>query len=120
MTEERFELRNPRIDYSIQCEEISDNGKWITYGQIVEYLNCFLQEAKDNGHYHTETLELYKAVSNENEELKIKLTETLQKHYDYADTQAQKNIDNAIVYASYGLLRNTVRIIAKELGVDLE
>ena len=60
--------------------------------------------------------ELYEA----NEELKIKLTETLQKHYDYADTQAQKNIDNAIVYASYDLLRNTVRIIAKELGVDLE
>lgn len=55
-----------------------------------------------------------------NEELKIKLTETLQKHYDYADTQAQKNIDNAIVYASYDLLRNTVRIIAKELGVNLE
>lgn len=60
--------------------------------------------------------ELYEA----NRDLKIKLTETLQKHYDYANTQAQRNIDNVMVYASYNLLRDTVKIIAEELGVDLE
>ena len=27
------------IDYSIQCVEISDNGDWVTYGQIVDLLN---------------------------------------------------------------------------------
>ena len=39
MTEKRFTLRRPNIDYDIHCEEIADNGEWITYGDVVDLLN---------------------------------------------------------------------------------
>ena len=39
MTEKRFTLREPKIDNDIGCEEIADNGQWITYGEIVNLLN---------------------------------------------------------------------------------
>lgn len=35
----RFTLRDPSVDSNIDCEEISDNGNWITYGEIVDKLN---------------------------------------------------------------------------------
>jgi len=38
--------------------------------EIVELLNELNEEAKDNEHYHTVVLELYKAVSKENEHIK--------------------------------------------------
>jgi hypothetical protein len=39
MTEKRFELRDV-LNENIQCDEISDNGEWITYGEIVDLLNA--------------------------------------------------------------------------------
>ena len=35
----RFTLREPKVDNDIGCEEIADNGQWITYGEIVDLLN---------------------------------------------------------------------------------
>jgi hypothetical protein len=42
-------------------------------GDVVGLLNDLQQEAKDNEHYHSEVLRLYKAVSDENEQLKNKI-----------------------------------------------
>jgi hypothetical protein len=43
MTEKRFKLRNI-LDKNIQYEEISDNGEWITHGEIVNLLNSLSDE----------------------------------------------------------------------------
>jgi regulator of replication initiation timing len=47
MNENRFKLRNPTVDKDIQCEEISDNGDWITYGDIVDLLNNIFKLKKE-------------------------------------------------------------------------
>ena len=44
MQRKRFACRDYKINYSIQCEEISDNGNWVTYGQIVDLLNDLSKE----------------------------------------------------------------------------
>lgn len=46
--------------------------------------------------------------------------EILQRHYDYANRQSKKNFDNACAYMVYDLLKNTIRIIAKELGSEIK
>lgn len=51
----RFMLREPNIDKNIQCEEISDNGNWITYGDIVNMLN---KQEKENKKFQDETRNL--------------------------------------------------------------
>lgn len=38
--------------------------------KLCDLLNDLQQEVKDNEHYHSEVLRLYKAVSEENEQLK--------------------------------------------------
>lgn len=35
----RFTLRDPKVDSDMGCEEIADDGQWITYGEIVDLLN---------------------------------------------------------------------------------
>ncbi len=62
----RFTCRDYKINYNIQCEEISDNGNWITYGEIVDLLNSLLEE---NEQLKEEITEL----ENKNEILKGKL-----------------------------------------------
>lgn len=37
--------------------------------RLCDLLNDLVQEAKDNEHYHTEVLRMFKAVSKENEKL---------------------------------------------------
>lgn len=44
MTEKRFTLREPNVDYTIGCSEIADNGEWITYGEITDLLNELHEE----------------------------------------------------------------------------
>lgn len=44
MTQKRFTLREPKVDNTIGCSEIADNGEWISYGEIVELLNNLLDE----------------------------------------------------------------------------
>lgn len=48
------------------------------------------------------------------------LLKVLQKHYDYADNQRQKNLDNVIVYRAYDVLRYTVYDISRELDVPID
>jgi hypothetical protein len=40
-------LRKPDIDNDIDCEEIADNGEWITYGDVVDLLNEQDQRIKE-------------------------------------------------------------------------
>jgi hypothetical protein len=47
MTYKRFTLRKPDIDNDIDCEEIADNGEWITYGDVVDLLNEQDQRIKE-------------------------------------------------------------------------
>ena len=49
---------------------------------------------------------------------RIKLV--LEKHYNYTIQQMNKNTDNIIVYQAYELLKNSIKDIADELGVELE
>ena len=37
--DKQFKLRQPKIDKDLGCEEISYDGEWITYGEIVDILN---------------------------------------------------------------------------------
>ena len=47
------------------------------------------------------------------------MEKTLQKHYNYAENQRQKNLDNVMVHQVYDLLRITIKDIADDLGVDV-
>lgn len=85
MTEKkRFTLREPRVDNTIGCSEISDNGEWITYGEIVELLN-----------------ELY----NENQLLKKHIREL----YNYVKI----DVDNKIEVYPETLLKGIINILKK-------
>ena len=46
--------------------------------------------------------------------------DVLQKHYDYAYNERQKNLDDAIFAATYDALRYTVSDIADELGIKIK
>ena len=66
MGKKRFTCRDYKINYSIQCEEISDNGDWITYGQIVDLLNTLNDEneqLKSDNKEYIKGLDLAKATS---------------------------------------------------------
>ena len=71
---------------------IFDTGNLIPVsdGQpICDLLNELHEEAKDNEHYHSEVLRLYKAVSEENEQLKQKIksiNEILTKDMGYVES----------------------------------
>lgn len=43
----RFTLREPTVDDTIGCSEISDNGEWVSYGDIVDFLNELYYENKE-------------------------------------------------------------------------
>jgi hypothetical protein len=72
MTEKRFKIsfdNNQNIyDKEEKCYYSSIDAE-----KLCDLLNDLEQEARDNEHYHSEVLQLYKAVSEENEQLKIKL-----------------------------------------------
>ena len=79
MTEnKRFTLREPTVDDTIGCSEISDNGEWVTYGEIVELLNELseenktfreaLKELKEIGDYQAMRI---RELDNENQKLEL-------------------------------------------------
>ena len=53
---------------------------------VVDLLNDLQQEAKDNEHYHSVVLRLYKAVSEENVELKKEVKQLKNKIKTYNST----------------------------------
>ena len=59
------------------------------------------------------------AFANELNKFESDVEKTLQKHYDYAENQRQKNLDNVMAHQAYDMLRATIRDIADELGVEL-
>lgn len=74
MTKKRFTIS------SESNQNIWDNEEKCYYSSIdairlCDLLNELNQEAKDNEHYHTVILKLYKAISKENEQLKQQLRE---------------------------------------------
>ena len=59
------------------------------------------------------------AFANELNKFESEVEKTLQKHYNYAENQRQKNLDNVMVHQAYDLLRITIKDIADDLGVDV-
>ena len=51
---------------------------------------------------------------------KMKLIEVLQKNYDYAYNQRQKNLDDVKIAHAYAMLMGTVKGIAEDMEVDLD
>ena len=59
------------------------------------------------------------SFANELNKFESEVEKTLQKHYNYANNQRQKNLDNVMAHQAYDMLRITIRDIADELGVEL-
>ena len=78
----------------------------------------FLEYLYEHGAFLTRD-EAEKVLNEQDQQIK-KTKEVLQKHYDYAYTQRQKNLDNAIVAEAYNVLRVTVADIADELGIEIK
>jgi hypothetical protein len=81
MTDKRFTLRKPDIDNDIDCEEIADNGEWITYGDVVDLLNEQDQRIKelteDNKQYEI----LVESLKDKNQKLKLRLKDLGVEYY---------------------------------------
>lgn len=98
MTEKRFELRNSKIDYTIQCEEISDNKNWITYGEIVDLLNQ-LNDENEQLKQEIRNLRDFRGfiteqnVSNEKEKKNLQLQ--MLRLYNYFENYFEDNMSPA-------------------------
>jgi len=93
----------------------------------IDALKYDLEETKKSfDKLHEKYLDLLKQqgeLEKENKELKEneqKIIDVLDKHIHYAETQAHNNLDNVIVYNSYRMLSYTIKLIADELGIELE
>ena len=114
MNEKRFRLREPTIDDTIGCSEISDNGEWITYGEIVELLN----ELAEENQFLNKQLNIYRDASKvdarENKELLEDIDELyeenqqLRKLLDIGKTNAKDIVD--VLNAQ----QNTIKELTKE------
>ena len=89
MTKKRFTLRDPKIDVGIDCEEIADNGEWVTYGDIVDALNELFDENEQLRYKYNEKCNEYigleeqvDSLLKENEQLKDE-HHTMQELYDF-------------------------------------
>jgi len=85
---------------------ITINGKSLSSYEVVDKLN---ELTKDKISF-----------ANELNKFESQVEETLQKHYNYANSQRQKNLDNVMVHQAYDVLRATIRDIADELEIDLK
>lgn len=47
------------------------------------------------------------------------VADVLFKHFEFAENQANKNVDDVMVYTAYKVLSDTVISIAKEVGIEL-
>ncbi len=107
MDKKRFACRDYKVNYSIQCEEISDNGNWITYGQIVDLLNeqdATIQHLKEVVHRYEYSIDLKERTNTnlhldnlklekENEQLKHDATVLIQSNTDYRKENEQLRKD---------------------------
>lgn len=94
--------------HKTECEEIVDllNEQDQQIKELKEDLNGCNKTAKNAIDF----------IRGKNEICK----DVLQKHYDYAYNEKQKNLDDAIVAAAYGVLLYTVSDIADELGIKIK
>ena len=133
MTENKqFRLVNEFGDYHIKdgdeelCYDLcSPSMAKENWNNVVNRLNE-LNEENSKLHIQNDFLkdenQHMKSVLRENREHKrnrIKLTEILRKHHNYAYEQCQKNLDNPVVHRAYEIIRYDVRAIAEEMGIDL-
>lgn len=78
-----------------------------------------VQKVCDKLNELTSCIESYKNKSDMCEQYQKDVTNTLIKHHNYAQNQCGRNLDDIMVYSSYRLLVDTIRLIANEIGVDL-
>lgn len=69
--------------------DMTNRNTYDYVNEVCGLLNDLHQEAKDNEHYHSEVLRLYKAVSKENEQLKQLL--------DYADDLIRSHLSEHFI-----------------------
>jgi len=102
MIDERFyseyyptEYYTEIIDKEKKLDSTIPNPKRnLTLTEVVDLLNELNQEAKDNEHYHTEVLRSYKAVSEENEQLKKALLFYIDVSLCETSSNFNKDFDN--------------------------
>ena len=138
---------NERVTVDFDSQSYYFDGEywesWDNYGEemagkINELLNE-LQEENENitllaQHNYEENkriinryVDKIKELKNDEEQLsisflgyKLKLKKILQKRYNYADEQCQKNLNNPIIHRVYDIIRYDVKKLAEEMGVDLK
>ena len=87
---------------------IEDNGKNMTYQEVVDLLN-------ENEQLKSTIVQFSSDFMN----FKMKLIEQIQMHYDYAREQMQKNLDNPLLAEAYNSMCYEVRELAGEMSLDL-
>ena len=133
MTEKRFKVHSMIQGMEIRetmdlelCEElikkygsssdidllIEDNGKNMTYQEVVDLLNDLSDE---NEKLKSTIIQL----SIDFMDFKRRLLEQLRMHYDYAREQRQKNIGNHFLVKEYDSMCYEVRELAGEMSLDL-
>ena len=78
----RFRLREPTIDDTIGCSEISDNGEWITYGEIVELLNEFVRIEEENKELKKENKKLIQIIDAADDLIKSHLSSHYNRNWE--------------------------------------
>ena len=122
MTEKRFTyIKNSSISQyqSIPIQKIG-KGKAFHCQGVVDELNKLWNENEQLKQCLNEAKNDEKQLSIDFMGFKMKLIEQLQIHYDYANEQRQKNLDNPLLAKAYDIIRYDVRKLAEEMGVDLE
>lgn len=127
MTEKRYIRNIVGQVYDVENDKFYDEdfeGKPLEYeDDVIKLLNEQdqeieeLRELLDIGETNAKSI---LDVLNYQQSQINKTIEVLQKHYNYAYDQRQKNLDNAIVAKAYDVLRSTVDEIANELGIEIK
>ena len=92
---------------------IEDNGKNMTYQEVVDLLNDLLDENEKLKSTITQ-------LSIDFMDFKIRLLEQLRLHYDYAMKQRQKNLGNHFLVKEYDSMCYEIRELAGEMRIDLK
>lgn len=101
MIKKRFKLRE-KINKNIQCDEISDNEEWVTYGEIVDLLNNFVEENKQLKQDNTGLMKLLKNQSIIVQELHSKLLEHHVKEPIILTKEDLELMGKAVSYYTHG------------------
>lgn len=111
MTDKKFSL----LSFEYGLFEDNETGKGFDMEKCVDLLNSMYEEKESLKNHIQHQDQHIKRLESEH----VRMTGILQKHYNYACEQRQKNLDNAMICKVYDVLRYTVRGIADEYGVDL-